>query len=568
MLARLLTGEIFTGPVMSAKSGLWNRFQSHQGGNVAIIFGLSAVFLVAITGGAIDFARINDARNKMQDAADIAVLRGALTASQGETISSKAAQQAFDDNFNDRDITLGEHSLKKTVVSNVSKLNYTATGTIKPIFLGFVGLGADQTLTVNSVAQSEVNPFELALVLDITTSMNQYSKLSNLKSSVNSVLDSLLDANGKNSSDVKVGVVPFNTQVRLPVSSSYSYVDYSKCATTETNNAHASGVPSGVYYSCLAAYQVYNAICTNAKSTNKSSCLSSAASKMFYRVDTSAGVYSAFAVANENIANNNYTLYNYTVTLTVDPTTHKVTNVPTPGIPLTKQASTAYQYYTPPTGYTAFTKTPIFPTYASTWAIASTGGCVTDRGQPYDVSDTTYISGVPDSAYQAADCDNLSNNIPTLTTIQDMTTDISSTKKYVSDLVAGGMTNITVGVQMGMELLSPDAPYTQGVAWHDPEMDKYMIVVTDGENTQNRWVPYSTKSSVVADIDKRTALACQAAKDKGITVFVVRVMEGNSDMLKTCASKTIYYYDLSSASQLSATMADIFMRIGKLRIVQ
>jgi len=91
-----------------------------------------------------------------------------------------------------------------------------------------------------------------------------------------------------------------------------------------------------------------------------------------------------------------------------------------------------------------------------------------------------------------------------------------------------------------------------------------MIVVTDGDNTADRWYGSSQSSS----IDARTALACQAAKDKGVTIFVVRVMDGNSDMLKKCATKTIYYYDLSSASQLNATMADIFMRIGKLRLVQ
>jgi Mg-chelatase subunit ChlD len=145
-----------------------------------------------------------------------------------------------------------------------------------------------------------------------------------------------------------------------------------------------------------------------------------------------------------------------------------------------------------------------------------------------------------------------------------MTTSISDSKTYVNALTAGGNTNITIGVQMGMELLSPEAPYTQGVKWGDPDMDKYMIVVTDGENTGDRWYGQSESGS----IDARTALACQAAKDKGITVFVVRVMEGNSGMLQKCASKTIYYYDLKSASQLNATMADIFMRIGKLRIVQ
>jgi Flp pilus assembly protein TadG len=530
---------------MSAKSGLWSRLRDHNGGNVAIIFGLSAMFLVMVTGGAVDFSRINDARNRMQDAADIAVLRGALTASQGDTLSQKAANQAFDENFDDSDMTLQSRSLGKTVVGNVSKLIYTSTGTVKPYFIGSV-IGTTQSITVNSVAQSEVNPFELAFVLDVTGSMNSSSKLTNLKSSVTSVLNSLLDANGNNSSQVKVGVVPFNTQVRLPTSATNAYVDYTKCATTEASNA------TGSFYSCEAAYQVYSAICNNATSANKSSCLSTAASKMLYKVNTTTGVYSASAMAYEKIANKNYTLYTYTVTMSVNSTTHKVTYTVVEGTPSTKQtAVTAYTNYSP-SGYTSFYSTPIFSGYASSWA-----GCVVDRGQPYDVSADAFVSGALDSAYQGADC---TSSPPAV--IQDMTTSISATKTYVSALTAGGNTNITIGVQMGMELLSPDLPYTQGVAWGDEDMDKYMIIVTDGDNTANRW------SGTTSAIDARTALACQAAKDKGVTLFVVRVMDGNSDMLQKCATKTIYYYNLSSASQLSAAMADIFMRIGKLRIVQ
>jgi len=529
------------GPVMSAKSGPWGRFQSHTGGNVAIIFGLSALFLVALTGGAIDFSRINDARNRMQDAADIAVLRGALTASQGDTVSSKAAQQAFDDNFDDKDIVLGTHNLTKTVVSNVSKLNYSATGTIKPYFLGLVGLG-NQTITVTSTAQSEVNPFELALVLDVTGSMNSSSKLTNLKSSVTSVLNSLLDANGQNSSKVKVGIVPFNTQVRMPTSATNAYVDYSKCSTTENRI-------TGLYYACLASYQVYNAICNDAKSANKSSCLSKATSRMYYKLDNTAGTYSTTAMAYEKIANNNYTIYTETITVTIDQTTHKITSTPSYLAQKNQSGYSAYTNYSP-SGYTSYS--PIKLNYASSWA-----GCLEDRGQPYDTVADSFNADMPDSAYQAVDCTSTPPSV-----IQDMTTSISASKTYVNALTAGGNTNITVGVQMGMEVLSPQAPYTQGVAWGDPDMDKYMIVVTDGDNTENRW------SATTSDIDKRTALACQAAKDKGITLFVVRVMDGNSDMLQKCASKTIYYYNLKTASQLNATMADIFMRIGKLRIVQ
>jgi len=540
---------------MSVQSGLWNRFQSHKGGNVAIIFGLSALFLVAITGGAIDFSRINDARNKMQDAADIAVLRGALTASQGDKISQAAAQQAFDDNFGDNDIALGEHSLKKTVINNVSKLNYTATATIKPIFLGLVGLGT-QTLTVSSVAQSEVNPFELALVLDVTGSMNQSSKLTNLKSSVTSVLNSLLDANGKNSSDVKVGVVPFNTQVRMKTDTTYSFVDYTRCAQNSDGGFTT-------YYFCRSVWKVYDAICATA--TNKSNCLTNAKEKIFYKTTTSGSstIYKISAMSYEQVGSK-YTLYKYTLESTYNSSDLTLKSA-APEISTTSGNANYNDYKNyAPSGFTAFkynvtvkkNKTNVT---VDLLADERTGwkGCLTDRNKSYDVSAAAFDATIPDSSYVAEDC---ASTPPAV--IQDMTTSISDTKTYVNALTAGGNTNITIGVQMGMEILSPEAPYSQGVAWGDPDMDKYMIVVTDGENTENRW------SSKTSDIDTRTALACQAAKDKGITVFVVRVMEGNSSMLQKCASKTIYYYDLKTASQLSAAMSDIFLRIGKLRIVQ
>ena len=539
------------GPVMSAKSGLWDRFQSHTGGNVAIIFGLSALFLVALTGGAVDFSRINDARNRMQDAADIAVLRGALTASQGDTVSSKAAQQAFDDNFDDKDIVLGTHSLTKTVVSNVSKLNYSATGTIKPYFLGLVGLGS-QTITVTSAAQSEVNPFELALVLDVTGSMNSSSKLTNLKSSVTSVLNSLLDASGKNSSDVKVGVVPFTTQVRVPTSATYDYVDYSHCAQN-TDDGYTT------YYFCRSVWKVYDAICASASS--KSTCLTNAKAKLYYKttISGSAATYSVKAMSYEKVGTK-YTLYTWQIDSVYNSSTKVMTSTPVANIISTGNAN--YNTYTnyAPSGYTKFaysvtsgkTTVDLLKDYKTSWV-----GCLIDRNQSYDVSAAAFDSTIPDSSYIAETC-----AASTHAVIQDMTTSISDSKTYVNNLVANGNTNIAIGVQMGMEILSPEAPYAQGVAWGDPDMDKYMIVVTDGDNTANRWDNSSSP------IDSRTALACQAAKDKGITLFVVRVMDGNSDMLQKCASKTIYYYNLKTASQLNATMADIFMRIGKLRIVQ
>ncbi len=106
-----------------------------------------------------------------------------------------------------------------------------------------------------------------------------------------------------------------------------------------------------------------------------------------------------------------------------------------------------------------------------------------------------------------------------------------------------------------MEALSPNQPLTGAVPFGDTTAKKFMIVVTDGDNTANRW------TSNQAQIDARTALACQNAKAKGITLYTVKVIEGNSDMLRGCASDPANFYDLTSASQLNATMSSIFKSI-------
>jgi hypothetical protein len=89
-----------------------------------------------------------------------------------------------------------------------------------------------------------------------------------------------------------------------------------------------------------------------------------------------------------------------------------------------------------------------------------------------------------------------------------------------------------------------------------------MIVVTDGDNTKNRWWTDRAK------IDARTALACTNAKAKGITVFVIKVIEGNSDMLRACATRPDYFYDLTSASQINTALSAVFEAIKKTRLTE
>jgi nitric oxide reductase activation protein len=113
-----------------------------------------------------------------------------------------------------------------------------------------------------------------------------------------------------------------------------------------------------------------------------------------------------------------------------------------------------------------------------------------------------------------------------------------------------------------MEVLSPPDPFTGGVPFRDASTQKFMILVTDGQNTRNRF------TSNTAQIDARTALACEAAKAENITVFVVRVVEGNSELLRKCATRPEYFYDLTSATQLNEALKEVFKAMKKARLTK
>ncbi|WAP67044.1 vWA domain-containing protein [Jiella pelagia] len=148
-----------------------------------------------------------------------------------------------------------------------------------------------------------------------------------------------------------------------------------------------------------------------------------------------------------------------------------------------------------------------------------------------------------------------------------LTSDFSALRTAVNALDPSGNTNITVGVQWGMEALS--AAYPLQGANADKRTKRIMIVLTDGENTENRW----DNSSNSGAIDDRTKLACSNAKaiknEDGtvLELYTIRVIEGNDSLLKSCATDAGHYYSVTNANELSAVFQDIAERVKRLRIV-
>jgi hypothetical protein len=134
----------------------------------------------------------------------------------------------------------------------------------------------------------------------------------------------------------------------------------------------------------------------------------------------------------------------------------------------------------------------------------------------------------------------------------------SSLNSKIDAMTPTGNTNVTIGLQVGWQTLSPVAPFNAPAA--APDLDKVVILLTDGDNTQNRW---SNTQSVIND---RTERVCANAKADNIKIYTVRVINGNADLLRNCASKPEMYFEVSQASQLNAVFTSIAQSLANLRI--
>lgn len=572
---------------MTSIRRLYQRFRDQVRGNVTITVALSIVPIAAAIGGGVDFANVENARAHLQDAADSAAIAATLDSTGTLQSRTNAANKSFSANIAGvKNLTTASGTLGVTSTNNITTMAYTATARVPTYVLDIVGI---RNVNIQAVAKAgvSINKAEIAFVLDNTGSMSSNNKMTQLKSSLDATLASLLDSNGVNSGHTKVALVPFDTQVALNnvssmtgyagnfgsvsqvytcsglssaqcdavtsnasslcswISSNWSASAASSCASTATTYTRVS---YGYYYVYTSAYfnnPYYGSYCYN--------CGSSSRYISYYRVQAySLGTSSANSAGYSTI-NGYYQSW---------------ANAVSPSY-------AGYNYYTPYTGTVSYA----YPTAGGYGSTATTvykdndtitsnddllgvgtenwSGCVIDRAQPYDVQADAPTTSNAATLYPASKCATNS-----LLPIMDLTEDISSARTYAQRMTPAGNTNITIGIQWGMEVLSPTAPFTGGAQFSDKTVNKYMIVLTDGLNTQNRWT--TTSSS----IDARTALACAEAKRQNITVFTVRLEQGNSSMLQACASQTSYYYNLSNANQISGALGSIMKSIKKVRLTQ
>ena len=180
-------------------------------------------------------------------------------------------------------------------------------------------------------------------------------------------------------------------------------------------------------------------------------------------------------------------------------------------------------------------------------------GCVMDRDQNNDVNATPTGEGaaVKYRAQQASNCP---------TAMMALSSDWTTLNAKIDAMNPSGNTNVTIGMQMAWQTLTATAPFNAPAV--STELDKVIILLTDGQNTQNRWTSSTTS------IDSRTQKVCENAKTANIKVYTVRVIDGNATLLQNCATKPDMYFNVQQAGQLDNVFSAIAQNLANLRIAK
>lgn len=194
-----------------------SKTRHQQRGAVAVVVAIALIPLILAAGIGIDYLRAMLAREELQAAVDAA----ALTASAGGAVTTEAEMHKKANDFlrNAR----GTFKLKTVTPAHrddaASTLSFGATATIETTFMRIAGLKTME-ISANSLTQiPRLGPVELALVLDITWSMDATpmggteKKITTLKSAATGLVNKLMT-----SENVAIGIVPFTTWINIGTS--------------------------------------------------------------------------------------------------------------------------------------------------------------------------------------------------------------------------------------------------------------------------------------------------------------------------------------------------------------
>lgn len=240
-------------------------FAKDERGNMTMVFGFSIMCAVAFVGMTVDFGRGYATKEAMDRALDQASLAAGRTFDGGGALyANNTANQNNQMQMKDAAIVAEKYffqTLPKNIKAQLTSVKVDAQGNVKmtaranvkTMFLAAIGMPtiritSNQTSMAMDTDGATSQKLEIALVMDVTGSMNDNAKLTTAKVAAKRLVDVLIPP-GSTNPNVRVSIVPFSEYVNA---GAYAEAATGVAASTTSN------------YTCTTQQQV----CQTVSNTN------------------------------------------------------------------------------------------------------------------------------------------------------------------------------------------------------------------------------------------------------------------------------------------------------------
>ncbi len=198
----------------------------------------------------------------------------------------------------------------------------------------------------------------------------------------------------------------------------------------------------------------------------------------------------------------------------------------------------------------------VYTTLPKAHVLGATGtgswtGCTQDRQFPFNTTAAT-PTAVDGSKWKQAQAPEhldwgckgyVDNNLSTV----DLTDKFMTVTSRLAIMKPYAWTHIAVGVEFGYHMLSPNAPFTQGASFKDGETEKFLVVLTDGQQTEPGFGPGAIRT--VAQGESNLESLCATARKDGITIITMAFDLDDSTTrkrLKNCSTDPAKHFFIAN----------------------
>ena len=203
--------------------------------------------------------------------------------------------------------------------------------------------------------------------------------------------------------------------------------------------------------------------------------------------------------------------------------------------------------------------------------------CTIDRKYPWVWKDQT-PTGATDSKWgrtdsndtiesdEYDDCPNYPSRNLVIRPLSNMHAD---TVAQMSAMTPYSGTNIALGMEFGYQVISPEAPWTEGAEYDDSDVRKYIVLLSDGRHNKKGFGPGNQFSVERGrwNLEK----VCSELKKNSVEVITIAYDLDDSegkDELKSCATSSSRYYFEGDESNILEIFGDVGRLVSNMRLTK